>query len=375
MIDEKIGKIIDRDNGASSLYIECKDTSNSFKILKEEFESYGYEVVHLYSKSDIKKIKNKIQGVRDKTIATLDFLRCSGYSSIKSYNTEHEEKIRPIILAIEDTTKFYDEYWDMPCPTSKEDAELSHMLMTILNAGRATGTTILLICNYESKHKDCFDWLKIDTTKRIRYATRDEVLLNREQEHNKDYTKNKYKYLKEYEYAYKLNEIQTNRVVDSFRKKSTVFNKLNRKILKDIKILAILAILFASFEIGTTVEKNSITSKEINTLNNNIKITAAHLGDIEGYKLIHEDSERDVSYYISNNLKLTTVEKQDVSIKGLENCKVVSSADGEFLVETSTPDKIVNGMSGTEVLDKTGKAIGFVDALVKDKKIKCLTLE
>lgn len=111
-------------------------------------------------------------------------------------------------------------------------------------------------------------------------------------------------------------------------------------------------------------------------LNNNVLITAAHLGNIEGYHLLYEDLKRDVAYYLKNNVELTKVEEDtEVTIEGLENCKIVKSEEGVFYVTTSTPEQIINGMSGTRVFLRDGTPIGFVDALVKGQQLKCLTLE
>lgn len=137
----------------------------------------------------------------------------------------------------------------------------------------------------------------------------------------------------------------------------------------------VLVLVLVAILIFNILHTAAVKDKTITKLNSNIKITAAHLGDLEGYKLIHEDSDRDVSYYIANDLKLTEVPIQEVKIEGLSDCRIISSEPGEFLVETSTPDKIVNGMSGKIVYDNNNNAIGFVDALVKDRRIKCLTLE
>lgn len=114
---------------------------------------------------------------------------------------------------------------------------------------------------------------------------------------------------------------------------------------------------------------------EANRLNSNILITAAHLGNIDGYTLLSDDTDRDVAYYIKEEKEFTTLPVQEVVIEGLEDCKIIKSEPGVFYVTTGTPDQIVNGMSGKRVYDSYGNEIGFIDALVKGQQIKCITLE
>ena len=128
-------------------------------------------------------------------------------------------------------------------------------------------------------------------------------------------------------------------------------------------------------ESSTDDVSNSNNQTATFQLNNNILITAAHLGDIDGYKLMYQDDTRDVAYYIANNIQLSTIDNQSVSIEGLEGCEVVKAEPGIFYVKTSTPDQIVNGMSGTRVYNDSGTPIGFVDALVQGQMLKCITIE
>ena len=107
-----------------------------------------------------------------------------------------------------------------------------------------------------------------------------------------------------------------------------------------------------------------------------VYITASHLPQAEKYgELLYEDETRDISYYRKPSDRLTMVELDEVNIDGLEGCKIVKAEPGVFYVSTTTPDRIVNGMSGTRVCLKTGEAIGFVDALVANRQLKCITLE
>lgn len=150
-------------------------------------------------------------------------------------------------------------------------------------------------------------------------------------------------------------------------------------------ICGMIATVLLAFAVG--IHKSVVNKKNIDTmteaempnndsnLHNNILITAAHIGGIEGYTLIYQDDKRDVAYYIANSLELTEIQEQEVSIEGLDECKVVKSEPGIFYVSTETPEQIVNGMSGTRVYAANGTPIGFVDALVQDQLLKCITLE
>lgn len=119
----------------------------------------------------------------------------------------------------------------------------------------------------------------------------------------------------------------------------------------------------------------SMRNKENINLNNNIYITAAHLGEIEGYTLLYEDADRDVGYYLANDIKLSALSLQHVEIDGLVDCVISETYDGGFTVYTSRPDLIHSGLSGTRVKTKDGQEIGFVSALLQDGKIDCKNLE
>lgn len=153
-----------------------------------------------------------------------------------------------------------------------------------------------------------------------------------------------------------------------------------------------LVIIFAlGIKFGSVYIKTYKSIKEIEALNNtlelqikdiqsnklksNIKITANHLGDIDGYTSVYKDEERDVQYLIKNEKSYTTLAKQEVSIEGLRDCKICDAGSGYFIVETATPDLIENGMSGRVVTDKYGNEIGFIIELLPNGKLKCLTME
>ena len=156
-----------------------------------------------------------------------------------------------------------------------------------------------------------------------------------------------------------------------------------KKLSKREKVLLTLTVISISFACVVLIDRNETQLKQEditppnveNKLNSNIYITAAHLGEIEGYKLLLEEDERDVAYYIKDTVELTTLKEQEVNIEGLEGCKIVKAEPGVFYVTTTTPERIINGMSGTRVFDKNGQPLGFVDALVKNMQIKCITLE
>lgn len=158
---------------------------------------------------------------------------------------------------------------------------------------------------------------------------------------------------------------------------------MSKKLSTREKVLLGLTIISVTISCICFVNKNNVQLKQEditppnveNKLNSNIYITAAHLGEIEGYKLLLEEEERDIAYYIKDTVELTTLKEQEVNIEGLEGCKIVKAEPGVFYVTTTTPERIINGMSGTRVFDKNGQPLGFVDALVKNMQIKCITLE
>lgn len=123
------------------------------------------------------------------------------------------------------------------------------------------------------------------------------------------------------------------------------------------------------------VRNEEPTVREDNKLSSNVLITAAHLEKVDGYKLLYKDGSRDVAYYIKENVSLSIIQPQPVTIDGLQDCKITSSYEGGFTVETSRTDLIHSGLSGTRVKDLGGQDIGFISALLKDGKIDCKTLE
>lgn len=107
----------------------------------------------------------------------------------------------------------------------------------------------------------------------------------------------------------------------------------------------------------------------------NIIVTADHIDGIDGFTKVHTFEGRDEAIYVKDNPSFkTVVEKQDVNIEGLPDCKIVESSEGEFLVETEHPELIVGGLSGTYVYSKNNsKVLGFVIEL-RGGKVRCLTI-
>lgn len=110
-------------------------------------------------------------------------------------------------------------------------------------------------------------------------------------------------------------------------------------------------------------------------LPSNVYITAAHLETPAGYKLIYKDDSRDTAYYIRDDLELATLDKSSVLIEGLLDCKIVSSSPGRFMVETSRPDLICNGLSGARVKTISGEEIGFVSQMKEGGLLECKTIQ
>lgn len=123
------------------------------------------------------------------------------------------------------------------------------------------------------------------------------------------------------------------------------------------------------------LNKDYYTNRDEIKLENNVLITADHLENVEGYTKIYSDKEKDIAYYIRDAPVYSKIEAQKVIIKGLEDCKIIDSYEGGFIVETDKQFLISSGMSGERVLTVNGQEIGFVSSLQEDGKIDCKNLE
>lgn len=110
-------------------------------------------------------------------------------------------------------------------------------------------------------------------------------------------------------------------------------------------------------------------------LQENVLITAAHLGEVEGYTLLYADEKRDTAYYLRNDRQYTTIDYQHVTHEELGDCIIAEVYSGGFIINVPNPNLIHSGLSGSRILTTQGKPIGFVSALLPNGKIDCKTLE
>lgn len=132
-------------------------------------------------------------------------------------------------------------------------------------------------------------------------------------------------------------------------------------------------IVFFAFLLG--VVGTVLLTPRQQALASNVYISAAHLGEIKGYTRVYVDSSRDVAYYIADEKTLSIVSPQQVNIEGLDDCRIISSTEGAFIVETRSPSNITDGLSGVRVYSKDGEVLGFVVSLKSTGQLECRTDE
>lgn len=100
-------------------------------------------------------------------------------------------------------------------------------------------------------------------------------------------------------------------------------------------------------------------------------ITAAHLGEIEGYLLVYVDEATDFAVYVQQDYTATGVSVGDaVSMVGT-SATVISVDAAEFAVEVENISKIVPGVSGKPVyLNDT--PIGFISGWNGEGAVRCI---
>lgn len=142
--------------------------------------------------------------------------------------------------------------------------------------------------------------------------------------------------------------------------------------IKELLCCLAVALMFIAYIVVRVLAEEADKEK---VLVNNILVTADHIDPIEGFTKIYTFEGRDEAIYVRDEPSFKTiVEKQNVNIEGLSNCKIVESSEGEFRVETQSPELIVGGLSGTYVYSEdNSKVLGFVIEL-KGGKIRCLTI-
>ena len=100
-------------------------------------------------------------------------------------------------------------------------------------------------------------------------------------------------------------------------------------------------------------------------------VTAAHLGDIEGYECVWVDEKTDFAVYIKTDYVAEGLSLGDtVSLAGT-TAVVKEVSDQEFLVEVENTSKIVPGVSDSPVyLDDV--PIGFISGWSGTGTLRCI---
>lgn len=100
-------------------------------------------------------------------------------------------------------------------------------------------------------------------------------------------------------------------------------------------------------------------------------VTAAHIGEIEGYTLVYSDTETDYAVHVKNSYVATGVSIGDkVRLAGTAG-EVASVSDKDFTVAVDNISKIVPGVSGTPVYH-LGSSVGFISGWNGDGTLRCI---
>ncbi len=102
-----------------------------------------------------------------------------------------------------------------------------------------------------------------------------------------------------------------------------------------------------------------------------VLVTAAHLGDIDGYTCVYSDAASDVGIYLQEDYKASApcigAEVYFLDHKGW--IREVSA--GEFAMEPERNEQIVPGVSGTPVYFK-GKPVGYISGWNGHGLVRCI---
>ena len=102
-----------------------------------------------------------------------------------------------------------------------------------------------------------------------------------------------------------------------------------------------------------------------------VLVTAAHLGDIEGYTCIYADEDTDVGVYLKEGYVAAkppiTSEVTYLNTKGY----IYSVTDTEFVMEPLSIESIVPGVSGTPVYYH-GEPIGYISGWDGNGRVRCI---
>lgn len=100
-------------------------------------------------------------------------------------------------------------------------------------------------------------------------------------------------------------------------------------------------------------------------------VTAAHLGDIDGYECVFVDEETDYAIYVQENYIANGLSVGDVVSLAGTTGTVGSVSEAEFSVVVDNVSKIVPGVSGEPVcLDST--PVGFISGWDGQGAIRCI---
>ena len=100
-------------------------------------------------------------------------------------------------------------------------------------------------------------------------------------------------------------------------------------------------------------------------------VTAAHLGDIDGYECVFVDEETDYAIYVQENYIANGLSVGDVVSLAGTTGTVGSVSEAEFSVVVDNVSKIVPGVSGEPVcFDST--PVGFISGWDGQGAIRCI---
>lgn len=100
-------------------------------------------------------------------------------------------------------------------------------------------------------------------------------------------------------------------------------------------------------------------------------VTAAHLGEIEGYTCVYSDGQKDYALYIKDNYVASTAVVGDIVSLADTTGKIISVTNEEFVVDVDNISKIVPGVSGSPVT-RQNVPIGFISGWNGKGGLRCI---
>lgn len=102
-----------------------------------------------------------------------------------------------------------------------------------------------------------------------------------------------------------------------------------------------------------------------------VLVTAAHLGDIEGYTCVYSDEESDVGVYIEDGY-VAKAPPAGAEVTYLNSHGIIYSvSDSEFLVDPFSFEAVIPGVSGSPVYYR-GVPIGFISGWDGAGHVRCI---